>query len=253
MKMLKSHTLLLTVLVPLALAASRAGAAQFTVNPTRIVLSSRATSALLTIQNDAPVPVRLQVKTHAWAQTPNGQMELAATDDVVVFPTLVTLQPGERRKLRVAVTANAGDIEKTYRVFLEELAPVATPGSAGASVQMLTRVGIPVFLQPATTASRAELGPVALDGGVLRFRIDNLGATHFVPDSIRVRALGAAGETVVDTSTDGWYILAGGRREYNLRFGSDDCGRVRAVIVNVRVDDTALERRVDAPGGACAP
>jgi hypothetical protein len=94
---------------------------------------------------------------------------------------------------------------------------------------------------------------VALEGGVLRFRIDNLGTTHFVPDSIRVRGLSAAGETIVDKSTDGWYILAGGRREYDLRFGSADCGRVQSVIVDVRVGETALERRLDTPAGACAP
>ena len=112
---------------------------------------------------------------------------------------------------------------------------------------MLTRVGIPVFLQPASAASRADLG------GVLRFRIDNFGTTHVVPDTIRVRGLSATGETVADTSTDGWYILAGGRREYDLRFGPADCGRVRSVIVHVRVGKTALERGLDTPAGACAP
>ena len=200
-----SSGLLVTALVALVLSAASADAAQFTIDPTtRVQLSARSSSALLTVQNDGPTPIRLQVTTHAWAQSPAGQMELASTDDVVVFPTLVTLQPGERRKLRVAVTAPPGDVERTYRVFLEELPPVAAPGSQGVAVQMLTRVGIPVFLQPAISASRPLLGR-RRRRRTLKFHIDNAGTTHFVPDAIRVRGLSATGETVVDKSADGWY------------------------------------------------
>ena len=46
-----------------------------------------------------------------------------------------------------------------------------------------------------------------------------------------MRGLSATGETVVDKSADGWYILAGGRREYDLQFGSD---RLRACAFNHR-------------------
>ncbi len=251
--MAMTRVLLATALVSLALPATRADAAQFTINPTRVQLSARSTSALLTVQNDGPAPIRLQVTTHAWAQSSAGQMELAATDDVVVFPTLVTLLPGEKRKVRVAVTAPPGDVERTYRVFLEELPPVAAPGGQGVAVQMLTRVGIPVFLQPGVITSRALLGPATLEGGALKFRIDNVGTTHFVPDTIRVRGLSATGETIVDKPTDGWYILAGGRREYALQFNSADCGRVRSVLIQVRVGETALERRLDTPAGTCNP
>jgi fimbrial chaperone protein len=251
--MAMTRLLLLTALVSLALPDARAEAARFTINPTRLMLSARSTSALLTIQNDGPTPIRLQVTTHAWAQSPAGQMELGSTEDVVVFPTLLTLQPGERRKVRVAVMAAPGDVERTYRVFLEELPPVASPGSQGVAVQMLTRVGIPVFLQPAKVTNRAVLGPATFEGGELKFRVDNVGTTHFVPDAIHVQGLSATGETVVDKSVDGWYILAGDQREYDLQLGSADCGRVRSVLLQVRVGDIALERRLNTPAGTCIP
>ena len=251
--MAMTRLLLLTALVSLALPDARADAARFTINPTRLMLSARSTSALLTIQNDGPTPIRLQVTTHTWAQSPAGQMELGLTEDVVVFPTLLTLQAGERRKVRVAVMAAAGDVERTYRVFLEELPPVAPPGSQGVAVQMLTRVGIPVFLQPAKVTNRAVLGPATFEGGGLKFRVDNVGTTHFVPDAIHVQGLTATGETVVDKSVDGWYILAGDQREYDLQLGSADCGRVRSILLQVRVGDAALERRLNTPAGTCIP
>ena len=49
------------------------------------------------------------------------RIELAPTQDVVFFPALLTLKPGEERRIRVGSTAAPGSIEKTYRIFVEEL------------------------------------------------------------------------------------------------------------------------------------
>ena len=232
------------------LTASTMEASQFTVNPTRIELSGRATSALVAVRNDGTAPIRLQLKTHAWAQTPEGQMTLSPTDDVVVFPTMVTLAPGEERKIRVAVTATVSDVERTYRVFLEEL-PAAPTDATGAAVQMLTRVGIPVFLQAATPASRAGLSQVGLEKGTLHFQIDNLGNTHIIPSQIRVRAFSATGQPVTDKSADGWYILGRTTRRYDLVFGSEDCDRIRSLLIEVEVGNTPLKGRLETPVGTC--
>ena len=237
----------------LAVGPDRLDAAQFTVSPTRILLSPRTTSALVNVRNEGSAPVRLQVKTHAWSQGLDGHVELGPTDEVIVFPTLVTIGPGEERKLRVAVTAAPGTVEKTFRVFLEELPAKGAEGAHGAAVQMLTRVSIPVFLQPAARSSRAGLSRLRLEAGTVKFQIDNLGNTHFVPETIRVRGLSQSGETILDQSTDGWYILAGGIRQYDLQFEPADCSRVRTILVETRVGDTPLADRIQIPAGACAP
>jgi fimbrial chaperone protein len=244
------------------LAGGHAHAAVLTVNPTRIVLSAQTASVMLTVSNSGDAPVRLQVKTHSWSQTLDGKMELGPTEDVVVFPSMVTLGPGEARRLRVAVVAPAGHVEKAYRVFLEELAPVAH--DPGAFVRVLTRIGIPVFLQPVPTSSRisptrvgleagVNLTGVGLEAGVVRFQIDNRGTTHVVPDGIRVKGVSATGLTLVDESIDGWYILAEGARQYELRFGAGDCASLRVVLIKVQVGRDVLQGRLETPSGACAP
>jgi fimbrial chaperone protein len=235
----------------LLLVAPAAAASQFTVNPTRVELSTRVTSAVVSVRNDGQSAIRIQVKTHAWTQTLDGQMQLDPTEDVIVFPTLVTLNPGEQRRLRVALTSRAADLERTYRMFLEELPPPKTD-SAGTGVQVLTRVGIPIFLAPVSTAAHASLSEVGLSGGTLHFQVDNTGNTHLVPETVRVRGLSGSGEPVSDRSRDGWYILGHSSRRYEMKFADADCGRVRSVLIDVKIGDTLLKDRLDTPAGACA-
>ncbi len=244
---------LCTLLAIAALAAPAAEAATFTVNPTRVLLTSRTASAIVSVRNDSDAPVRLELKLHAWTQTLDGQMQLAPTQDLVVFPTLVTLAPGQQRNVRIGATTPFGTVEKTYRVFLEELPPVAGTGGNGAAVHMLTRVGIPIFLEPARPAAHASLTDVGLKKGALRFQVRNDGNVFFVPDEVRVRGLSGAGETIVDKTASGWYILAGSAREFVLPFQGPECARIRAFTVDVHVGDATLSGRLEVPGGACAP
>jgi fimbrial chaperone protein len=234
----------------LALLAPAAAASQFTVNPTRVELSTRVTSSVVSVRNDGQSPIRIQVKTHAWSQTLDGQMQLDPTEDVIVFPTLVTLNPGEERRLRVAVTARAAELERTYRMFLEELPPAKTE-TVGSGVQVLTRVGIPIFLAPVSTAARASLSDVGLTGGALHFQVDNVGNTHLVPESVRVRGLSGSGEPVIDNSRDGWYILGHSSRRYEMKFADAECSRVRSVLIDIKIGATLLKGRLETPAGAC--
>jgi len=236
-----------------AFAAPVAEASTFTVNPTRVLLSARAPSATVSVKNESGQPVRLELKLHAWTQAPDGRMQLAPTEDLVVFPTLITLKPGEQRNVRIGATTAFGDVEKTYRVFLEELPAVSGSTTPDNAVHMLTRVGIPVFLEPAKPAARASLTAIGLSGGALRFRLQNDGNVFFVPDAVRVRGLSASGATVVDKSAKGWYVLAGGVRDFVLPFAAPECGQVRAIRIEVHVGQATLEGRLDAPGGACSP
>ena len=144
----------------------------------------------------------------------------------------------------MAVTAPPGELERTYRVFLEELPAAAQAGVQTTGVQMLTRVGIPVFLQARVPTMRAGLSEIGLSQGVLHFQVDNLGNTHFVPDGIHVRGLSASGEAVVDKTTDGWYILGHGARRYRA---ADSLGGLRAGALNPHRGE---DRRHAPPGQA---
>lgn len=246
------NTVVLAVMTGASLLAmsTTASAATFTVNPTQIFLAGRTTSALLTLRNDSDEMLRFQLTAFAWDQSKAGEIELAATTDVVFFPALLTLKPGEERKVRVGSTVTPGSVEKTYRIFVEELPPTATENAAPA-VRVLTKMGIPIFVRPAREASNAAINALEMRDGALHFNLDNTGTVHFVPQAIKVRGVGAGGESVFEQSLTAWYILSGGRREFQLAVADADCGRTASLVVEVGLGATALTESLQTPGGAC--
>ena len=97
--------------------APMADASSFAVNPTQLVLSAKATSALLTLRNDSDETLRFQLSVFAWDQSTDGKLKLDQTDDIVFFPPLLTLAPKESRNIRIAAVTPLGAAERTYRIF----------------------------------------------------------------------------------------------------------------------------------------
>jgi fimbrial chaperone protein len=242
----------LAIAVGLALGqAAAAAAASFTVNPTQVFLSSTTRSALVTIRNETDKPVRFQLSLVAWTQDPNGQMQLASTEDVVFFPALLTLDGREERRVRIGAEVPAGPVEKTYRLFVEELPPAESAGTTNGVV-MLTKVGIPIFLQPAKLTTRATLESLGLKAGRFSFRLVNSGTIHFIPQAVRVRGLDEAGAAVLDLKPAAWYVLAGSDRVFDLEIPADGCGRIRSFVVEAQLTGSTLRETLGAPDGACA-
>jgi fimbrial chaperone protein len=231
-------------------AAAPAAAATFSVNPTQIFLSGRTTSSLLTLRNESTEMLRFQLTGFAWSQSPAGEIELQPTTDVVFFPALLSLKPGEERKIRVGSTVAPGAAEKTYRIFVEELPPTGE-NSAGSAVHVLTKMGIPIFVRPAKESAAATLAELGVRDGALHFALRNTGTIHLVPQSITLRGLATDGQKVFEQALAAWYVLAGGRRDFDVALSSPDCGRAASVLVEIQLGSTALAETLQTPGGAC--
>jgi fimbrial chaperone protein len=245
---------LLSLLLGLALGqAEPVFAANFTVNPIRLIFSPKTRSALLTLHNQIPEALRFQLNLFAWDQSPNGEMQLAPTEDLVFFPTLLTLGAGESRNIRIGPATSFASTEKTYRVFVEELPPLVTPEVAHTDVRVLTRMGVPIFLQPAKVVQQGRVEGMAVRGGKLSFQVKNTGNVHFVEQAVRVRGFGSAEDSLFEHQETGWYVLAGGLRLHELELPKEACAKIRTLALEVQTEGKTFQERFEMPPGACGP
>jgi fimbrial chaperone protein len=232
--------------------ARGADASTFSVNPVQIHLSPKAPSTLLAVRNDSDHELRFQLSAFAWNQTPQDQMQLLPTNDVVFYPPLITLAPKEERKIRIGTSTVFGAEEKAYRIFIEELPRLDRPGDSASGVTVLTRMGIPIFLEATRAAAQATLDEISAHDGQISFRVRNSGNTHFVAGKIVVRAFGSAGDVVLDRQISGWYVLPGRAHAYQIDIPEQDCARLTATTVEVQIGTSVLKERLDT-SSACRP
>lgn len=230
-----------------------AAASTFQVNPVQLYLGPGKMSALLTIQNQSSDTLRFQITTNSWGQSPRGDMELGPTEDVVFFPALLTVEPGKSRNIRVAVPKGAEAVEKTYRIFVKELPPAEKPAvkENRSEVRVLTRMGIPIFVQPAKIARSGSIDKIRMDGGSLKFEVRNGGNVAFTLGSVRVEGTSEDGASTFAKESTGWYVLAGGVREYEIPLPAADCRRTKRLSVVASTDRNTYEASLEVAPEAC--
>jgi len=228
-------------------------ASAYRVTPVQVLLSRESASALLTLKNESAETLRFQITVVTWSQGSNGQMQVSPTRDILLFPTVLSVAAGEERKIRVASSVPFGNVERTYRIFFEELPPLEKPESARPEVRILTRMGIPIFLAPEKPGSdpRLEFAPVR--GGVLSFSVRNGGNVHFTLQGVLVKGLGQDGKAVFERRAEGWYVLAGGSRDYEIEIPREQCGKLKSLYVETQIDRKTLSEKLEISSAPCAP
>lgn len=226
---------LAVIVLGLVLQAGNAAASAYKVTPVRVTFSGPS-STLLTLKNESDQPLRFQISSYSWSQDAKGAMQLTPTDDIAFFPALLSLNPGEERKVRVASTVAATTTEKTYRIFFEELPPLEKPEASGAQVRILTKMGIPIFVTPAKGSAEASIESVRMDKGTLAFDVRNSGNVHYALEGVKVHGLGASGESLFEHQLDGWYVLAGSLRSYTADIPADTCSKLKKIVIDAETD-----------------
>lgn len=251
--MRKTTSALIAMVLGLVLQAGNLAASAFKVTPVRVTFSGPS-STLLTLKNESDQPLRFQISSFVWSQDPKGAMQLTPTEEIVFFPALLSLNPGEERKVRVAATVAAKDVEKTYRIFFEELPPLEKPESSGAQVRILTKMGIPIFVSPEKANAEPAIDSVKLEKGTLAFDVQNSGNTHFALEGVKLQGLGSNGEALFDRQLDGWYVLAGSPRSYSVEIPAAACSKLKKIVIEAQTDITgkaAITKELEVTPSLC--
>jgi fimbrial chaperone protein len=238
----RCRSVVVAVAVLLFFSALPAYPGDFEIQPVSIELSRPGEVTLLAVHSLDDHPLRFQVEAYVWEQNPDGTLKLSDTDDILYFPQLFELAPGATQNIRVGTTATPDAVEKTYRIFIEQLPEPATLHKAPTrartiEVQVAPKVGVPIFLRPPVVTKELTVDNIGVSAGQLGFELRNTGTVHIIPLKIRVEGRGASGTAVFTLEQPGWYVLAGGVRQYRLPIPPSSCGSLREITIRVVTAD----------------
>jgi fimbrial chaperone protein len=236
----------------LTIPASIASAAEFTIIPLRVALDRAARAAEVTVRNDDRAPLRMQVQAMSWRQDAEGKDQYEPVDDLIYFPRALEIPPGDSRLIRVGIRAAPVSREETYRLFVEQLPPPdAGTAPAGASVRVLLRVGVPVFVAPAVVDRRGEITQLEIVAGRVHWTVANPGNVHFAADRVEVRAVGRDGTTLLTRHLQERYFLAGVLKPLQSELPREVCAQAATIEVSVTGDHVDLKRKLNVEPSAC--
>lgn len=214
-----------------------AWASQVQVSPTRIILEPGAAVGLVTLTNTGREVVRFEVDVVSWDESPEGQMVLAPTEDLVVFPRMIEVAPGQARPVRVASRVPLGRTQRSYRVFVSEL---PAPHRAPRSIRVLSRFGVPVFVGPLDQSSQVAVASVQVArDGELRLVLENRGSGFAFVRKIEARS------PLGEQQWAGWYLLGDRHRVYRAPLGGWRGTAPGELEVRIELEDgSVVEQRI---------
>lgn len=194
-------------------AAAAAHAGSFEVNPVRIHLEKKKSTAAITLRNTGEHPVLVQAEVLSWKQT-GGEDVYAPSRDLLVNPPIFTVQPGKTQIVRVGLDRPVDPRnELAYRLYLREVPPDAAPAFSGLRVAL--RIGLPVFVAPETPLKPALQWRVQRTAdGALGVEAVNTGNGHVQVVDLRL-ALPNNGHEVLSTLPHA-YLFPGQRGHWTL-------------------------------------
>lgn len=224
----KARRLLAAALLLLGgLAGSAAHAAQFSLNQTRVHLHAGHAVETLVLTNQEAQAVSFEVEVKRWRQDDQGAWQLVPSDALLVHPLILTVPAGEQARLRIGTLSPGVVDEEAYRVELQQL-----PGPAAeqaVQVQMLTRLSIPVFLQPPAAKAAPALEVVAIDGDSAQLALRNTGSAYLAPHDAVLRVFDAGGQRLHEARLAVGYTLAGARLRLDAPLPASVCPRAQRV------------------------
>lgn len=188
--------------------AGSAVAAEFNINPTRVHLERARAVETLVLGNADPRPLNFEVSVKRWTMAADGSWQLEPSDDLMVHPLVFTVPPGEQARLRVGTLDAGATAGRAYRLELQQLPRGDTDGVA---VEVLTRVSVPVFIQPADAEPAAAIQEAGFGAAGLQLTLANAGAGYLPPQDARLRLLDGGGQVLVEAPLTVGYVLAGAR------------------------------------------
>ena len=244
------HLIICIAGITVMLASEVARASNWGVAPIKLEFDRATRTGLITINNEDTKPVNFQIKLYRWFQDAQGQDQYEESNDLVYFPQIMSVEPDQKKLIRVGIKRPAETVEQTYRLFIEELpAPASdTPAKAGAFVAVLIRFGVPIFLTPTGAVAAPIFSNFSMGKDVFNFVVTNSGNRH-----VRYQEMTLTSGVETLGKADGWYVLAGARREFAIPVKKILCGTDQTLKIATTVDDKSVTHSLTTKEITCTP
>lgn len=230
--------------IPFAVLAS-----SLRVTPIKVTFDDQSTTAVLKLMNEGDGKITVQLDAKSWDQDDQGADSYTDTRDIVFFPKILEIAPATERIIRIGYQGNTAlAIEKTYRVFVQEL-PIAKPGEAALTFAMT--FSIPIFIRPDVERNDVIIEDVNSRHGQVRVTVRNDGNTHVMVDHIKLKGLDAAGREVFSNEMRGWYLLSNKNKTYEVPIPTDGCKQAAKIEVTMQAGSNTAATSIDAVAGQC--
>jgi fimbrial chaperone protein len=204
-----------------ALHAGFSLAAEIGVTPVAVHLDTLNDRATVSVVNSGSDAVIMQVEAIEWKAGQGSDADLP-TADLVINPSVFTVQPGQSQLVRVGLRRAAqADRESTYRIVLREVPAMPRSGDLriGGQVRVLMALRLPIYVAP-TSAVRASRWQAtqAYDGSITAV-VKNEGNVHVRIGKILLRSTEGA---AVGDEAGAAVVLAGDSQKFQLRGATAD-------------------------------
>lgn len=246
------HNLVLATALAGCALVGRAHAGEFVVSPVRLELSAGARSGAITVRNDGQEKLGFQLEAREWRQDAEGKDEYLATNELVFYPKIMSVEPGQEGVVRVGVRSPMVQTEKTFRLFIQELPGIAKPPEhATAQVNFLIRFGAPIFIVPAKPQDSLTVDSLSMAKGAVTFSAHNTGNRHQVVQGVFLKGLDGTGKDVYSLTLADRYLLAGSAKSFSTTIARPECTRISSLSVEVRTDRLSTVRTLDVNAQMC--
>lgn len=219
---------------------SHAFGGAFRAMPLKLHIDSKSKTEVLRVVNEGAETVTVQIDAKHWSLDGAGQDIYGDAPDIVVFPKMATIQPGETQVIRIGYTGGPATREKTYRLFVQEL-PVSKPGET--ALKFAITLSLPVFVAPEQEIIKWSAEVEGLAQESLRVKVNNGGNRHVMIKKLIATGFDASGTIVFTQEAAGWYTLSGKSRLHTVNVPYQEC--LKAARINVEVQTKTSSKKMD--------
>jgi len=248
---------LLAGLLFIVISVSLVFAADFQIQPTSLDLGGSVKSGAFSVINNGNEKIDLQISVKEWSQDAAGKDVYEDTKDIVFFPKIMSVEPFGQRAIRIGVKAPSSQMEKTYRLFVEEIpSPKKTPdmkleGNIRAGLTIAFRFSTPIFVKPVRPQENYVIEGVEMSKGAVRAIVKNTGNVHIKLRAVTFSGKDVDGKELYSKEFAGWYILHGLSLPYEAAVPQELCGKLAAIYVSAQTENIDIHRTLNVQKNMC--